>query len=299
MDEELEKNVDLNQGSEKKYKHISEKKKRFSVKKMSRFIFFIIVVVCVVILTNRTTQFLVDKHDEKTIRKIFAKMDEDKKLTNFYEKKRWDVDVVRETWRKDNNFLIRDTYDNGRVVDSYYIDNVYYIIRDVVDDINGVITKRVTKMTNAVQALPNPGLQNFYSSSENHEEDIKEWVRESKITSTEIDGIKCYQVYLKRANDTFFVDKSNNRVIREIKLYKENEDDDEIKVLDTGVVEVTVDSVTDENIALPDMSGYQISEYDVNKELEKRNSADNTQNSSETTADNDLELPVDINNTNQ
>ena len=300
MDEELEKNIDSNQDSEKKYKHISEKKNKFSVKKISRFIFFIIVVVCVVFLTNRTTQFLVDKHDERTIRKIFAKMDEDKKLTNFYEKKRWDVDVVRETWRKDNNFLIRDTYDNGRVVDSYYIDNVYYIIRDVVDDINGVITKRVTKMTNVAQALPNPGLQDLDSSSSNREEVVKEWVKESKITSTEIDGRKCYQVYIKRANDTFFVDKSDNRVIRQIKLYKESEEDEEIKVVDTGVIEVTIDSVTDENIALPDMSGYQISEYDANKELEKRSDSENSnQASSETPTENSLELPVDTSSANQ
>ena len=281
MDEELEKNIDSNQDSEKKYKHISEKKNKFSVKKISRFIFFIIVVVCVVFLTNRTTQHFVDKHDEKIIRKMFEKMDEDKKITNYYEKKRWNEEVTRETWRKDKNYLVRDTYDNGRVSDMYYIDGVYYIVRDAVDDINGVITKKVTKMTNMSESLPNLGLQATYAIDNNREDDIKNWAKEAVIKSTTVDGVKYYQISLKSANESYFIDKSSYRVLRELKLYKD-ENDGKIKMIDTGFLELKVDSVTDENIALPDISGYEVTEYDLNEEMKKRQNEQDAQNKSET-----------------
>ena len=283
MDEELEKNKNSNQEEGKRYKHISEKKKTtFSAKKFSRFLFFIIVLAAAIFATNRVTQSFIDKRDEKIVRKVFEKADEDKNITNYYEKKRWSVDTVRETWRKDNNYLVQDTKDDGTVYQTYFVDGIYYVVRDIRDDINGVITKKVTKMTNAGEKLPSPGLQESNPSND-IEAEIKKWAKESKITSIKLEDIDCYQIYIKKANEVFFVDKSDYRAIREIKRYKE-ENSEEIKTIDTGVIELKIDAVTDQDVALPDLSGYDVSEVDLNEYLEEQYSgnANKTQDNSTT-----------------
>ena len=53
-------------------------------------------------------------------------------------------------------------------------------------------------------------------------------------------------------------------------------------MIDTGFLELKVDSVTDENIALPDISGYEVTEYDLNEEMKKRQNEQDAQNKSET-----------------
>lgn len=252
----------------KEYKHISEKKKKsFSVKKISRLLFFILLVVFFAVVSHKAARFVMNKRYEKMFRDIFAKVEEDSKVSNFYEKKNWEGDT-RETWRKDNNYLIVDTSEDGKATKSYYIDGVSYVLTESVDEINNKSTKNAIILTGLTNDLPTFGLQ-VERGKKNTEEDIKNRAKMSSVKSVKIEDIDCYQIYMKYLNDIYYVRKSDNRVIREI-YYRKNEKTGEIERFDSGVIEIKTDCVTDEDIALPDLSDYVVERKDVQKILEEK-----------------------------
>ncbi len=252
----------------KTYKHTSKKKKKtFSRKKIVSMIFFLIVVIFFAFIGNRVADHYMEKRAFNILMKAHSKIEEDKKITNYYEKKVWDTGVVRETWRKDNNYLMKDTKDDGTIEFNYYIDGNYYVLTEAIDDINNQTTKYASIIKGIEMAIPNVGLQTSLTD-ETKEDYYKKVAEFSIVKSVTIEGIDCYQVYMKKLNDVYFVRKSDNRVIREIKYIQEN--DGTISTIDTGVIEVTTDTVTDNDIALPDLSGYVIEETDYKEIVEKK-----------------------------
>ena len=85
---------------------------------------------------------------------------------------------------------------------------------------------------------------------------------------------------MKKLNDIYFVRKSDNRIIREIRYIQE--DDGTISTIDTGVIEVVTDNVTDNDISLPDLSGYVVEEKNYQEMVEARYNQQLTQENSQT-----------------
>jgi len=271
---------EIGKREKKTREHISKKKKKsFSRKKILNMIFFIIVIIFVALVGNRTTKYFLKNRAYDILMKAHSKVEEDKKITNYYEKKVWDIGVVRETWRKDNNFLIKDTKDNGIVEYNYYIDGNYYILTEAVDDINNKTTKYATVIKNIPMSLPNLGLNTELTDStkENYYRKVAEF---TSVGSVNIEGLDCYEVYMRKLNDIYFVRKSDNRIIREIKYIQE--DDGTISTIDTGVIEVVTDNVTDNDVSLPDLSGYVVEEKNYQEMVETRYNQQLTQENSQT-----------------
>ena len=271
---------EIGKREKKTREHISKKKKKsFSIKKILNMIFFIIVIIFVALVGNRITKYFLKNRAYDILMKAHSKVEEDKNITNYYEKKVWDIGVVRETWRKDNNFLIKDTKDNGIVEYNYYIDGNYYILTEAVDDINNKTTKYATVIKNIQMSLPNIGLKTELTDStkENYYRKVAEF---TSVGSVNIEGLDCYEVYMKKLNDIYFVRKSDNRIIREIRYIQE--DDGTISTIDTGVIEVVTDNVTDNDISLPDLSGYVVEEKNYQEMVEARYNQQLTQENSQT-----------------
>ena len=249
---------EIGKREKKTREHISKKKKKsFSRKKILNMIFFIIIVIFVAVLGNRIARHFWENRAYNILMKAHSKVEEDIKITNFYEKKNWEVDTTRETWRNGNNFLIKDTKASGAITYNYYIDENYYILTEAVDDINNITTKYASIIKDIQMTPPNLGLQTTLND-DNKADYYKKVSKFTTIKSVTIEGIDCYQIYMRELNDIYFMRKSDNRVIREVKYVKNSNGN--IDTHDSGVIEVTTDTVTDSDIVLPDLSTYVVQE---------------------------------------
>ena len=265
MSEEIEKKEN------RAYKHVSEKKKKsFSRKKILNMILFIIIVILFAFLGNRIARYFIIKRNYEILMRMDAKVKEDKKITNYYEKKNWDVDKVRETWRKDNNYLIKDTDNNGNVTYEYYVDGNYYALVESKDEVNNQSTKYAYVVRNIQVTPPNLGLQSDTDMSDSSvEEDFKKAATFTRVKSVKMEGIDCYQIYIRDGNSIYYMRKSDDRVIRDLRYIKE--EDDSVVLADSGVIETSIDTVTDNDLALPDLSTYVMKDIEFEDLVEQQN----------------------------
>ena len=253
MEEEIKKN---------EYRHASDKKKKsFSRKKITRTIFFVIVVIFFSILSHRVTRFFMIKRNENIYKNMVAKVEEDSKISNFYEKKIWNGDIIRETWRMNDNYLIVDTTEDEGTTKEYYYEGKYYILNETMDELSNQSSKNATLVTNIKNTAPSLGMK---IEDEITDETIKELAKISSVKSVKLEGIPCYCIYIKKQNEYLYMRKSDNRVIRQI-FYEKDGETGEIEKYDSGVIEIKENLVTDADVAVPDLTDYNIQELDANQ----------------------------------
>lgn len=272
----------------KEYRHAGEKKKKsFSRKKLTRTIFFIVVVIFFAIVSHKVTRYFMIKHYENLYRDMIAKVEEDSQISNYYEKKIWDGDITRETWRMNDNYLIVDVTTDEGTTREYYYEGKYYILNETVDELSNQSSKNATLVTNIKNTAPSLGMK---IGDDLTDEKIHELAKMSSIKSVKMEGIPCYCIYIKGNNEFLYMRKSDNRVIRQVRYEKDGETDEIVKY-DSGVIEIKENVVTDADVAIPDLSGYNIQELDANQlvkeTLENSNSyAEENQEEDQTVSEN-------------
>ncbi|MBR3002167.1 MAG: hypothetical protein IKF38_01150 [Clostridia bacterium] len=168
------------------------------------------------------------------------KCNEYSKVTNFYRKANPEDGVTTEFWRKDDlGLLKRTSKDDIKMV--YYGKDYNWIIVENKD------SKTAVKMNKEgigieAQILPTGTLNmgNLW--------DKVKMAFSSKITTEYLDGIECYKIYTNE-DWQIFINKNNLLYIREIN-----------GSTDTGIIEYKLNEVKDEDVMLPNLTGYTIND---------------------------------------
>lgn len=204
-------------------------------KKILKIVLIILGILLILFVANLARKtYIISKHSEQII--------ENSKITNFYKKMSLD-EAISEIWRKGDKQIYKRTSEDGVRMICYEKENVWIIVNTI--DKNGKTTRVVNKMKRE-DMMP---LITIYSSfyAESLGEAIK-LASMSMITTKEINGIECHRIYLAK-DWQIFINKTNSLVIREINGNT-----------DTGFVEYKINQVTDKDVELPNLDGYEIRE---------------------------------------
>lgn len=171
--------------------------------------------------------------------------EENSKITNFYKKSIENDEVLIKTTRKDDVGIYKRMSDDGvRMI--YYGEENDWIIIDTVDS-EGIEKKQAVKIPKNEYSLimPSFGLSSIYT--ENFFQTVI-MAFASKITTEQVNGIECYKIYLDE-DVQVFINKDDYLRVKEINASTS-----------TTIIEYTTNEVTDEDVKMPDLEGFEIIE---------------------------------------
>ena len=204
-------------------------------KKILFFIIFIIIISFIGNLARKT--YIIYKYDKQ--------MKEYSQITNFHQKYKISNNIEIETWRKDNISLYKRSSEDGtRLIYKDYNQNIVWIISDI--QINGKEIKSATKVNDLENLL---GSSILYNELGAH--NIGQYIQlafTSSISSQNFYGMKCYEIKLSDNNFTYI--NKNNYLCTGITNNNNT----------TILIESSFNDITDENVALPDLSNFEIIE---------------------------------------
>lgn len=202
------------------------------MKKILKIVLIVFVIIIMIFLINigRKT-YILSKYNEKC--------KEYQQVTNFHERINQE-DATIDILRKDGKAVHKRTSNDGER-SIYYDENNTWIIVNIINS-----NKMAMKISNNRDeaSLPRIGATAIYL------ENIWQTISlafVSRITTEDMYGIKCYKIYLGE-DWQIFVNKDNFLRVREINGN------------DTGKIEYRINEVTDEEVKLPNLEGYEIKE---------------------------------------
>lgn len=209
-------------------------------KKIIKYIVIIVVIILILFAGNiiRKT-YIIAKYEEKS--------EEYEKIDNFYRKNKVEDNATAEIWRKGNISIYKRTSEDGiRMIYRNLDEKVGWIIVD---------TKKGEEVNKSAVKIKEDNLQYLIAGSVSNGgvglETIWQKVRfafMSSIITKDYCGIKCYEI--KFTNGwKHYVNKENYICVCEVN-----------GSMDTGLIEYRINEVTDEDVKLPDLSGFEINE---------------------------------------
>lgn len=209
-------------------------------KKIIKIILIIFAIIMILFIVNIVRKvYIINKYEQQS--------QENVKITNFYKKSRIDDNATAEIWRKDNVSLYKRTSEDGvRMIYKNLDENIGWIIVDIKTD--GIVSKSAIKMTgNELEDLMLPQSVIGGIGIENTWECIK-FAFNSSITTKDYYGVKCYEIKLYK-DWIEYVNKENYLCVGELNGN-----------LNTGLIEYRFNDITDEELKLPDLSNFKITE---------------------------------------
>ena len=161
-------------------------------------------------------------------------------ITNFY-KKIIEEDSIIEIWRKGDIALTKVISTNGKIEWVYWGENNTWTICNQITSNN----KEAVKFS---KGLPIPTVQNSLIQP------LDTWglislALRSKITTENLNGEKCYRIYV----DELFEEYAKKKDFLMVK---------NINGSSNQIIHYEFDNVTDENVKMPDLTGYTVKEVD-------------------------------------
>ena len=209
-------------------------------KKIIKYIAILIAIILIFIAGNiiRKT-YIIDKYEKKSGE--YAKID------NFYRKNKVEDNATAEIWRKGNVSIYKRTSEDGlRMIYRNLDEKVGWIIVDTKngDEVNKAAVKveeeNLPYLIAGSVSNGGVGLETMWQKIQ--------FAFMSSITTKDYCGIKCYEI--KFADDwKHYVNKENYICVCEVN-----------GSIDTGLIEYRLNEVTDEDVKLPDLTGFEISE---------------------------------------
>ena len=208
-------------------------------KKILKYVVIILVIILILFLGNiiRKT-YIISRYKEQS--------QEYSQITNFYKKYKENNYSTVEIWRKDNVILYKRTSDDGiRMIYNNLDENIRWIINDT--KIEDTVNKTALKIEEKEE------LDNLFADdlldNEIDANNIWEYINlafKCSITSKDYSGIGCYEInYQDKLLQ--YINKENYLCVRT--LSGDN---------DTGLIEYRLNDITEEEVALPDMSNFEI-----------------------------------------
>ena len=201
----------------------------------------VIVLIALVVFSINLTRkvIIIDKYNDAVA--------EREKLTNYYAKTVNNGGNTREIFKKDNTKLLKTISPSGEIRIMYLDDEVFLILNES--------TRTVYKTENSEgQLVPGfSGSDSYFTLHEGRRDSIWEKIKlafETKITTDEVNSKECYRLYIKDDLQAY-INKEDFVAIRTI-------NGDTYQPQD--VVEYSFNTVTDEEVAKPDINGYTIEE---------------------------------------
>ncbi len=208
------------------------------MKKILKMIGLVILIVLVVVMADLVRKTIIVSKIEKNVQQYDS-------TSNYYEKRKSNEGVELEIMRKENIFMAKQYKENRTTIIYKDIsDNTGWLITTDIDE-NRETVKVATKYNPADNIIiPNDSgsligtnelwLCIYYAAS-------------ISITTEKVNGEECYKI-TNGSSQTYF---SKDTLLRK-KVIMGNQE--------TEIVEYTLDTVTDEDIKLPDLSEYEIRE---------------------------------------
>ena len=183
------------------------------------------------------------------ISRYSKKVDEYQHATNFYAKFE-DEYGTRELWRKDDVGITKDTSDNSGMTIVYVKGDELWNISDVKYE-GGNSSKTAYKSKIDTEEDETAFMPVIESGTFYVEDNLWEKIKTAftvKITTTTVNDKKCYEFYVN--NDfQIFVNMNDFMKVKEIN-----------SGTTTSLVEYNFNSVTDEDVKMPNLEGYEIVE---------------------------------------
>jgi len=203
-----------------------------SKKKMIGIILIVVLIVGCIFLFNLGRKVII-------LSKYADKYNENLEITTFY-KKMNEEDATTEVWRKDDIGLLRRTSkDDVKMI--YYGEDYNWII---IDDKSG---KTAVKMIKEGASIEFQTLTTGTLCMENLWDKIKVAFI-SKISTEKVNDVECFKISLNKECQ-IFVNKDDWLVVREIN-----------GSTDTGIIEYKINEVRDEDVLMPNLAGYTITD---------------------------------------
>jgi len=209
-------------------------------KKIIKYIAIIVAIILILFVGNiiRKT-YIIAKYEEKS--------QEYEKIDNFYRKNQLEDNATAEIWRKSNVSIYKRTSEDGlRMIYRNLDEKVGWIIVDTKtgDEVNKTAVKikedELDGLIGGSVSNGGVGLETIWQKIQ--------FAFMSSITTKDFYGIKCYEI--KFADDwKHYVNKDNYICIGEVN-----------GSINTGLIEYRLYEVMDEEVKLPDLSGYEINE---------------------------------------
>ena len=205
-----------------------------------------IIKICLVILILIILIFLIDLGRKAYIlNKYSNKCEEYLKVTNFYVKRDQEEGVTSELWRKDNLAFLKITLDDETRMIHFGEDNNWIII----DSKDGKTAVKMTKEGGGAEIQTFvPGtlsLDSFWNTIQ--------LAFSSRITTEKINNIDCYKIFINE-DWQMYINKKDFLVMREIN-----------GSTDTGIIEYKLNEVKDEEVTMPNLAGYTITDTTQNE----------------------------------
>ena len=220
---------------------ILKERRSITMKKKVFICGLVIVLIALVVFSINLTRkvIIIDKYNDAVA--------EREKLTNYYAKTVNNGGNTREIFKKDNTKLLKTISPSGEIRIMYLDDEVFLILNES--------TRTVYKTENSEgQLVPGfSGSDSYFTLHEGRRDSIWEKIKlafETKITTDEVNSKECYRLYIKDDLQAY-INKEDFVAIRTI-------NGDTYQPQD--VVEYSFNTVTDEEVAKPDINGYTIEE---------------------------------------
>lgn len=206
-------------------------------KKVIKIILVIVLVIVVLFLVNLIRKAVI-------INKFSEKLNEYQSITNFYAKYQIENGNTIESWRKDNITIQKTTTSDNEINMMYANPNEIWMIMDKKET-----GKLATKMKNETEHNWSNGvvLEDGTLYADNFWDALLVALG-CRISTETVNGQECYKLYFQEEFQVF-VNKENLLKIKEINM-------DNVKYL----IQYEINTLTDEDVALPSLDGYKIQE---------------------------------------
>ena len=193
------------------------------MKKILKMIGLVILIVLVVVMADLVSKTIIVSKIEKNVQQYDS-------TSNYYEKRKSNEGVELEIMRKENIFMAKQYKENRTTI----------IYKDISDNTGWLITTDIDENRETVKVATK------YNPADNIiiPNDSGSLIG---ITTEKVNGEECYKI-TNGSSQTYF---SKDTLLRK-KVIMGNQE--------TEIVEYTLDTVTDEDIKLPDLSEYEIRE---------------------------------------
>ena len=207
-------------------------------KKIIKYITVIVAIILILFVGNiiRKT-YIIAKYEEES--------QEYEKIDNFYRKNKIEDNATAEIWRKGNVSIYKRTSEDGlRMIYRNLDEKVGWIIVDTKtgNEVNKVAVKveeeNLPYLIAGSVSNGGVGLETLWQKIQ--------FAFMSSITIKDYCGMKCYEIKFAD-NWKHYVNKDNFICMCEVN-----------GSIDTGLIEYKLYEVTDEDVKLPDLSGYEI-----------------------------------------
>ncbi len=204
------------------------KKHKKQISKLRITLFIIIIAILILLVNVGRKTYILRKYENANI--------EYSKCTNYY-KKMENEGAISEIWRKDEKILFKRTSESGEQI-IYSDQNDTWII---VNEKNPEV-KIATRLSEESKIASIGSLASPVLPSNNIWAEIGTAFL-SRITTKNVDGVKCYDIYV-------FPDYIHTLVDKNTLLIKQG--------INGKYLEYRINNVTDEEVKMPDLTGYEI-----------------------------------------